>query len=95
MLTALFADIKGSTELVEDLDPERARAIIDPAFKLMIRRCAATTITSCGVPATASARRSLMRTVNSARRFAALPAGRSQMPIGQATFCEMALRSIR
>ena len=36
MVTALFADIKGSTELMEDLDPEEARAIIDPALKLMI-----------------------------------------------------------
>ena len=35
-MTALFADIKGSTELMEDLDPEEARAIIDPALKLMI-----------------------------------------------------------
>ena len=35
-MTALFADIKGSTELMEELDPERARAIIDPALKLMI-----------------------------------------------------------
>ncbi|MBV8362811.1 MAG: AAA family ATPase, partial [Deltaproteobacteria bacterium] len=35
-ITALFADIKGSTELMEDLDPEEARAIIDPALKLMI-----------------------------------------------------------
>src|SRR5689334_19556096 len=26
-ITALFADIKGSTELMEDLDPEQARAI--------------------------------------------------------------------
>src|SRR5216683_1250565 len=34
-VTALFADIKGSTELMEDLDPEEARAIIDPALKLM------------------------------------------------------------
>jgi class 3 adenylate cyclase len=36
MVTALFADIKGSTELMEGLDPEEARAIIDPALKLMI-----------------------------------------------------------
>ena len=36
-VTALFADIKGSTELMEDLDPEEARAIIDPALKLMIK----------------------------------------------------------
>src|SRR6266849_5959240 len=35
-VTALFADIKGSTELMEDLDPEAARAIIDPALKVMI-----------------------------------------------------------
>jgi class 3 adenylate cyclase len=35
-ITALFADIKGSTELEQDLDPEDARAIIDPALKLMI-----------------------------------------------------------
>ena len=35
-VTALFADIKGSTEFMEDLDPEEARAIVDPALKLMI-----------------------------------------------------------
>jgi class 3 adenylate cyclase len=35
-VTAMFADIKGSTELMEDLDPEEARAIIDPALRLMI-----------------------------------------------------------
>jgi class 3 adenylate cyclase len=35
-LRNLFADITGSTELMEDLDPEEARAIIDPALKLMI-----------------------------------------------------------
>src|ERR1700693_3886016 len=35
-VTALFADIKGSTELMQELDPEEARAIIDPALKLMI-----------------------------------------------------------
>src|SRR5215471_9949820 len=34
MVTALFADIKGSMELMEDLDPEEARAIVDPALKL-------------------------------------------------------------
>jgi class 3 adenylate cyclase len=36
MVTVMFADIKGSTELMENLDPEEARAIIDPALKLMI-----------------------------------------------------------
>jgi class 3 adenylate cyclase/tetratricopeptide (TPR) repeat protein len=35
-VTVLFADIKGSMELIEDLDPEEARAIIDPALKVMI-----------------------------------------------------------
>jgi class 3 adenylate cyclase len=35
-VTALFADIKGSMELMEDLDPEEARAIIDPVLHLMI-----------------------------------------------------------
>jgi len=35
-VTALFADIKGSTELMEDVDPEEARAIVDPVLKLMI-----------------------------------------------------------
>src|SRR5229473_7779051 len=35
-VTFLFADIKGSMELMEDLDPEEARAIIDPALQLMM-----------------------------------------------------------
>jgi hypothetical protein len=35
-VTALFADIKGSTELMRDLDPEEARAIVDPALTLMM-----------------------------------------------------------
>jgi len=35
-VTALFADIKGSMDLMEDLDPEEARAIVDPALKLTI-----------------------------------------------------------
>src|SRR5271167_3725355 len=36
MVTPLFADIAGSRELIEDLDPEEARAIVDPALNLMI-----------------------------------------------------------
>src|SRR5713101_6001228 len=36
VVTALFADIRGSTELMEKLDPEEARAIVDPALKLMM-----------------------------------------------------------
>src|SRR5437773_3349878 len=35
-ITALFADIKGSMALMEDLDPEEARHIIDPALQLMM-----------------------------------------------------------
>jgi predicted nucleic acid-binding Zn ribbon protein len=34
-VTALFADIKGSMELMEDLDPEEARAVVDPALTLI------------------------------------------------------------
>ena len=32
----MFADLKGSTALIEGLDPEEARAIIDPALQLMM-----------------------------------------------------------
>jgi class 3 adenylate cyclase/predicted ATPase len=35
-VTALFADLKGSTELMEAIDPEEARAIIDPALRIMV-----------------------------------------------------------
>jgi len=35
-VTALFADIKGSMDLIENLDPEQARGIVDPALKLMM-----------------------------------------------------------
>src|SRR5712691_4218914 len=35
-ITALFADIKGSTDLIHDLDPEDARAILDPTLHLMM-----------------------------------------------------------
>jgi len=35
-ITALFADIKGSMALLEDLDPEEARRLIDPALRLMM-----------------------------------------------------------
>jgi class 3 adenylate cyclase/tetratricopeptide (TPR) repeat protein len=35
-VTALFADIKGSTELERDLDPEEARSIVDPVLHLMM-----------------------------------------------------------
>src|SRR5262249_51291614 len=35
-VTVLFPDIKGSMDLIEDLDPEEASAIVDPALKLMM-----------------------------------------------------------
>jgi len=35
-VSALFADIKGSMELMRDLDPEEARAIVDPVLQLMM-----------------------------------------------------------
>jgi class 3 adenylate cyclase/tetratricopeptide (TPR) repeat protein len=36
IITALFTDIKGSMDLMEDLDPEQARRLVDPALELMI-----------------------------------------------------------
>jgi predicted ATPase/class 3 adenylate cyclase len=35
-VTALFADLKGSTELMAELDPEEARNIVDPALRIMV-----------------------------------------------------------
>jgi class 3 adenylate cyclase len=35
-VTALFADLKGSTELIGGLDPEEARNLLDPAIHLMM-----------------------------------------------------------
>jgi predicted ATPase/class 3 adenylate cyclase len=35
-VTVLFADIKGSTELIASLDPEAARRLLDPALHLMM-----------------------------------------------------------
>jgi class 3 adenylate cyclase len=35
-VTALFADLKGSTELMAALDPEEAREIVDPALRIMV-----------------------------------------------------------
>lgn len=36
VITVLFADIKGSMELIENLDPEDAQALVEPALQLMI-----------------------------------------------------------
>src|SRR5262245_4636896 len=35
-VTVLFADLKGSTELIAGLDPEEARQLLDPALHVMI-----------------------------------------------------------
>jgi class 3 adenylate cyclase/tetratricopeptide (TPR) repeat protein len=35
-VTVLFADLKGSTELIEGLDPEEARNLLDPALHVMM-----------------------------------------------------------
>ena len=35
-VTVLFADLKGSTELIEGLDPEEARLLLDPALHVMM-----------------------------------------------------------
>src|SRR3989449_4256065 len=36
LVTVLFADLKGSTELIRDLDPEQAQALLDPALHHMM-----------------------------------------------------------
>src|SRR2546426_807311 len=35
-VTVLFADLKGSTELIRDLDPEAAQTLLDPALQCMM-----------------------------------------------------------
>jgi len=60
--------IKGSTELMRDLDPEEARSIIDPALKLMIdavHRYDGYVVQSTGdgIFARCSAHRSRMKTI--------------------------------
>ncbi len=35
-ITALFGDINSSVEFMEGVDPEEARAIVDPALRLMM-----------------------------------------------------------
>ena len=55
-VTALFADIKGSMELMEELDPEEARAIIDPALQIMIEAIGRYAGSLCSPPAMAFSR---------------------------------------
>jgi hypothetical protein len=47
MVTACFVDIKGSTELLEDLHPDEARAIVDSALRFKWMPYATTTGMSC------------------------------------------------
>jgi len=35
-VTVLFADIKGSTKLLENVDPEKGQKIIDPVLRIMM-----------------------------------------------------------
>ncbi len=35
-VTVMFADIKDSTELIRDLDPEAAQQLLDPAIHIMM-----------------------------------------------------------
>src|SRR5262249_34421685 len=35
-ITVMFADLKGSTELIRDLDPEAAQRLLDPALQRMM-----------------------------------------------------------
>ena len=41
-VTVLFADLKGSMELLADRDPEEARALLDPVLKRMMDAVGAT-----------------------------------------------------
>ena len=41
-VTVLFADLKGSMELLADRDPEEARKILDPVLERMMEACIAT-----------------------------------------------------
>ena len=70
-VTALFADIKGSTELMRDLDPEEARAIVDPVLQLMMAAVHryggyVAQSTGDGIFAICSVRQSRTRTIRSA-----------------------------
>jgi Double zinc ribbon len=60
-VTAMFADLKGSMDLMEDLDPEEARAIVDPAIRLMIEAAHRYDAMWCSPPATECSRCSARR----------------------------------
>ena len=56
IITALFADIKGSMEMMEESDPEEARRLVDPALELMIDAIHPRAGTSSNPPAMAFSR---------------------------------------
>ena len=60
-VTVLFADLKGSMELLADRDPEDARSVLDPVLQLMMDAVHRYDGISCNPPATASSRCSARR----------------------------------
>jgi len=55
-VTVLFADLKGSMELLADRDPEEARKLLDPMLERMmeaVQRCQTPTRNAAGADATA------------------------------------------
>ena len=70
-VTVLFADVKGSMELAEQVDPEEWHQIMDASSRSSPRACIASRARSTSSPATASwrcsARRSRTRTMRSGR----------------------------
>jgi hypothetical protein len=55
-ITVLFADIKGSMSQSEDLDPEAARAIVDPELAIIAEAVTVIRATCRNRPATACSR---------------------------------------
>jgi len=89
-VTALFAEIKGSTELMEDLDPEEARRIIDPALRIMIDAAHRDgyVVQSTGDGIRALFGRRPTRTIRSARGCGYAHEGRSGTPFGKSDASE-------
>ena len=98
-VTMLFADIKGSMELIEDLDPEEARAIVDPALQLMMEAVQRYGAMSPNLPVTESSRssalRSRMKTIRSARYSPHFVCRRSSNATRTASALKAACRSRR
>ena len=53
-VTVLFADLKGSLELLADRDPEEARQLLDPVLERMHRQlCCSSSLGCSGTPCAA------------------------------------------